>query len=199
MTENQEYFGRKFYQDQKTGYWISTDHSSKRPRIRAHQWVWINTHGPVPKGYHIHHKNDDKSDNRIENLELVDAFRYLSLHGKQSQNVKRAIKMANKYSPLIQAWHDSEEGKAWHKANGTLRWLNKKAVLKICEVCSKEFQTKTYFQKFCSNNCKSQWRRLSGLDDIEIACPICLKTFKKNKYSLKKTCSKECCKKLRYR
>lgn len=37
----------------------------------AHRLVWRVTHGPIPHGMTINHKNGDKSDNRPENLELA--------------------------------------------------------------------------------------------------------------------------------
>jgi hypothetical protein len=36
-----------------------------------HRLVWLTAHGKIPKDREIHHRNGDKSDNRIENLELV--------------------------------------------------------------------------------------------------------------------------------
>jgi hypothetical protein len=38
-----------------------------------HRVVWEAVNGPIPDGLQINHKNGDKSDNRIENLELVTA------------------------------------------------------------------------------------------------------------------------------
>lgn len=39
--------------------------------VREHRFVWHEAKGPIPKGWHIHHKNGDKTDNRLENLELM--------------------------------------------------------------------------------------------------------------------------------
>lgn len=38
---------------------------------RVHRLVWIAFNGPIPSGLQINHINGAKSDNRIENLELV--------------------------------------------------------------------------------------------------------------------------------
>ncbi len=41
-------------------------------RILMHHYVWWQHTGTtVPKGYVIHHKNGDRGDNRLENLELM--------------------------------------------------------------------------------------------------------------------------------
>lgn len=46
--------------------------------------------------------------------------------------------------------------------------------------------------KFCSNNCKSAYRRKSGVDNEERICKICGEIFITNKYSKAKVCSKKC-------
>ena len=38
--------------------------------ISLHKYVWEQANGPVPEGYVVHHRNHDKLDNRLENLEL---------------------------------------------------------------------------------------------------------------------------------
>ncbi len=40
-------------------------------KLMEHHVVWVMHHGPIPKGMIIHHKNETKQDNRIENLELM--------------------------------------------------------------------------------------------------------------------------------
>lgn len=45
-----------------------------------HVLVWEQHYGPVPDGFEIHHVNEDKLDNRIENLRLVNRLEHKRLH-----------------------------------------------------------------------------------------------------------------------
>ena len=38
----------------------------------THRYVWEQAHGPIPDGKYIDHINNDKLDNRLENLRLCD-------------------------------------------------------------------------------------------------------------------------------
>lgn len=185
---HQIHFGKKFYLDTKKGYWISTT----CPRIRAHVFVWKYHNGEVPKGFHVHHLNENKSDNRIENLQLMSKSEHISLHMSTDQKKSQSTEQANKVRHLTKEWHASAEGLEWHRIHGIKTWQERKSFSGTCKVCSKQFETKTFHQNFCSNACKSMWRRSQKIDYIEKKCPVCNKEYFTNKYSRSKTCGRKC-------
>jgi|ERR1700734_935606 len=60
-------FGGKKYTIRACGYYGMTNGS----RHYLHRDVWESIHGPIPPDHDVHHKNEDVSDNRIENLEMM--------------------------------------------------------------------------------------------------------------------------------
>jgi len=57
------------YINPHNGYcYFSTAKNRKR---LVHRVVWEKHFGKIPKGYEIHHKNGNKQDNEIENLEIL--------------------------------------------------------------------------------------------------------------------------------
>jgi hypothetical protein len=60
----------------KGGYFsLVLEYGNHKKYIRMHRLVYETFVGKIPKGrkYHIHHKNHNKQDNRVENLKLVTA------------------------------------------------------------------------------------------------------------------------------
>lgn len=50
-------------------------------RLRlAHVVIWEKAHGPVPPGHLVHHKNEDKQDNRLRNLQAVTFTYHKRIH-----------------------------------------------------------------------------------------------------------------------
>ena len=179
-----EYDGLRFCRDEKTGYYLnSTIHK------RLHRYIWEHEVGAIPKGYHIHHIDGNKSNNALDNLSIMTARGHERLHGQEES--RKAIYRANieRARPYAIAWHKSEEGRKWHSESH--KGLKQPRQETRCENCGKVFMG-TKWQTYCSNACKSSARRKSGADNIERVCETCGKTFTANKYAKRKHCSREC-------
>ena len=168
----------------------------QRKGKRLHRAVWEHHNGPVPKGYHVHHKDGDRSNNDIDNLDLVLAKDHLRNHmsTEERKNKSRAcIANAIKAAPK---WHRGVDGKQWHSDHAKQIWEEKEPTRQICSHCGKEFLSKGFARKngnnFCGNNCRSAHRRETGVDNVERRCVVCGSSFVVNKYSKQENCSHEC-------
>jgi hypothetical protein len=56
---------------------ISNHWRSKRVAARN---VWEREIGPIPSGYHIHHRNKDYTDNSLSNLQCLSAVEHAHIH-----------------------------------------------------------------------------------------------------------------------
>jgi hypothetical protein len=61
------------------GYYVSTDNRS----IKLHRYLWEKANGPVPDGCVVHHKNEIKTDNRLENLEVQKWADHTAEHSRE--------------------------------------------------------------------------------------------------------------------
>ena len=189
------YNGLKFTRDDRTGYYLNTTN-----RKRLHRFVYETEIGEIPEGYQIHHIDHDKSNNTIENLIAVLRSEHASYHGKhRAENYyDEMVKNLNENArPKAIEWHKSEKGKEWHKVHyeNMKDKLHEKVDLE-CEQCGDEFNNISR-TRFCSNKCKSRWRRESGVDDEKRECGYCGDGFTINKYSSTKCCSKSCANRFR--
>jgi hypothetical protein len=48
--------------------------------IFEHRYIWEKFNGKIPDGFEIHHKNGNKQDNRLSNLELITRLEHRRLH-----------------------------------------------------------------------------------------------------------------------
>lgn len=183
--------GLKFTRDNKTGYYLNSTIGE-----RLHRYVWSYHNGTIPKGKHIHHINGNKNVNDISNLDLIKHEEHLREHGKVRANDNEEWLNVFQTKGVLSAkeWHTSKEGIEWHKEhfeNVKDKFLEHKSFK--CKQCDVTFTSQNNGKnKFCSNRCKSAFRRDSGVDDEVRICEQCGKEYIINKYRKNRTCSKSC-------
>lgn len=77
-----------------SGYYSATTGSRKL----MHRYMWEDQIGRIPDGWDIHHINEDKSDNRIDNFECLpksEHTRKYSPHNNQFTKGRKLIKASN--------------------------------------------------------------------------------------------------------
>ena len=199
----QTFNGIKFREESIGGYYI---HNFNGYNVRMHRYVWEYYNGPIPDGYDIHHKDGNKSNNDISNLELMESSKHSKYHASLLTDEQREWKRNNlsvNARPKAGEWHKSEAGSEWHSEHIKQQHLNgdfKREL--VCTYCKKSYigtVHKNGGNSFCSNACKSAYRRLTGKDNIVKECPICGKEFSTSKFRPKITCSNSCANRYKWR
>lgn len=180
-----EYNGLKFCRDDRTGYYLNST-----IRKRLHRYVWECEVGPIPKGYHVHHIDGDKTNNDLSNLSIMTNTGHQRLHGQELKRKEKSRENIKKATAAAPAWHRSEAGKRWHSEH--MQGFKQPRTKKVCDQCGQHYEG-TAGQRFCSNACKSAWRRAQGLNSAERVCEICGKRFiTPDRYRPSRFCSVEC-------
>ena len=190
----QTFDGIQFVLDEKTGYY---KHSTLRKYL--HRYVWEYYNGKIPSGYEIHHIDFDKSNNDISNLQLLSHREHKKLHADlltEQQREWRRQNLTKMARPKASEWHKSKDGRDWHSVH--VKQQHESGQFKrelICTQCGTKYIGELHKiggNSFCSNKCKSAYRRLHGLNNITKVCPICGKEFATDKYAPTMTCSRSC-------
>lgn len=69
----------------------------KRKTWRAHRFIWIYFNGEIPEGLEIDHINNDKTDNRLENLRLFTPAQNSRDRQYCKLSMEKAEEIRNKY------------------------------------------------------------------------------------------------------
>lgn len=69
--------------------------------IQYARYVWEKHKGPIPPGYDVHHKDENKLNDIIENLELLTRSEHTTAHAKKNNYTTEMLKQTvQKYFTL---------------------------------------------------------------------------------------------------
>lgn len=113
-------------------------------------------------------------------------------------NKEKLIDRMNHARIIASEWHKSDDGRAHHKKVGFVGWDKFVPIEICCDQCSRTFMSRNMnkVERFCTNACKSAWRRDQKLDHIYKKCPVCNCEYFSSKYARAKTCSRACGRKM---
>ena len=188
--------GRLYYLRESQGYYYSP-RKDKSGLDMLHRMVYIHYNGEIPKGYCIHHKDGNKGNNDISNLECVKRSEHSHYHGVNAPEELAEFRKRNleeNARPAANIWHGSAEGREWHKQHyEQMKDKLYEEVECVCVVCGKTFTAhQKTGSKCCSKACRAKERRMSGLDNEIRICENCGKEFITSRFSKARFCSKQC-------
>ena len=186
--------GKRYYRNQK-GYYKAEYKAIEGTRY-MHRDVWVHTHGEIPAGHHIHHKDHNPANNTLENLACIHGKEHAKQHMAERAVADPTFWHASlaKARLAAPAWHKSAEGRAWHKQHAIQIASKPDPETRTCTWCNKQYvgRRNRGEKNFCGMSCQGMARKASGVDDTTRVCVICKKVFMVNRYLKKQTCGKAC-------
>ena len=132
-----------------------------RKKVALHRQIWEDSNKrKIPKGYVVHHIDENTFNNSPENLAIKERRQHQSEHVKEwlknPEYLKKIKSGLLKAQEEAKKWHASKEGHEWHKKH----WLKSIAIAKKhkhkCYVCGSEFEsTRVKCVKYCSQKCRN--------------------------------------------
>lgn len=109
-----------------------------------HRVKWEKLRGPIPSGYVVHHKDHDKTNNRIANLACMSHREHCRAHMQDHVHSDAG----RKKGAAVLASTAKERGQKISAAR-----LAIKATPRDCIHCAKSFMAKSPIAKSCSRKC----------------------------------------------
>ena len=114
-----------------------------------HREKWEKLRGPIPEGWVVHHKDHDRSNCRISNLECLPRGAHALHHVSDSIRSKASITKAS----VTREKNAVQRGKRISAAH-----LSKPQIGRPCIQCGEEFFTRSVIARLCSTRCRSNNR-----------------------------------------
>lgn len=137
--------------------WYLSGRYYRRDGELLHRRVYIDAHGNPGPGWHVHHRNHDRHDNRLTNLEARVAGDHLAHHSSNPTDAQRAARSSNAAAASAGNANLTPEQRADAAARG---WVDIELHLVVCASCGHPFRTPFPSRaRYCGGTCRARARR----------------------------------------
>lgn len=167
-------------------------HVSRTKTLFLHQEVWkFHSKRAIPRGHHVHHKDEDTGNNAPENLECLPYSDHMRIHHAGRCSPAKAANL-KKVRPLGWAWHKTKTGRAYHRKRARA-WMDRQPLVELtCTVCGSVRKVKKIGKAgglYCSPACRLKARA----DHVPATCEQCGREYLVYKYKPNpRFCSLKC-------
>jgi len=165
IDDKHQKFNGVIYRKSTNGY-FNINHS-------IHREVWTYFKGNIPDSYDVHHKDGNKCNNDISNLQIANRAIHRKLHSNPL--VEKICPVCGKNFTV--PFHQRNLICCSKECGYVLTWKTRKnkqsTIKKICPVCGNEYIPRRATQICCSKKCSGKNRKTLKPRN----CPVCGKTF----------------------
>lgn len=152
---HQKFDGLTFYKDKKRGYYYTS--------LGVHQMVWRYYCGNIPFDFNIHHVNENKDDNDVENLQMKNRSEHAREHGRRLEKKNFTCVVCGKNFAATGRVDTLTCSPKCRVAKNRKPFKDKKEI-RNCIICGKEFLTSKYrdhwtCSRYCANKLAWETRR----------------------------------------
>jgi len=184
MNETIIFNGHKYTCTKGQRYYRLSDRSKAESLL--HRAIWIYHKGDILEGHHIHHKDANRLNNDIDNLECLEQ----SIHHKIKWQEKRKEMLEAILSNRGEPYKRSIKHKQETSKRNSKYWKESLPSEIQCPDCKKMFVTK---QPKLALRCRPCQKKKHYSDSQEQRnCELCRNPFMVYKYSHTTTCSMKC-------
>jgi hypothetical protein len=196
-------WGGKIWHRYKDGHYATL--------VRLHREVWEQANGPIPDSFHVHHKNGDKRDNSLENLELLSHGQHSAHHVEANLAPHREKALRNAFETRLRNSADRRlatlvcvqcGGEYSSGARRPRRFCSSRCVeaaragafarqRRKCEHCGQEYFATRRVQRYCSRLCNSRASAERIVMVRQLECAECGTAFSAER-SNARFCSRRC-------
>lgn len=183
-------------------------------RLLLHREIWKSERGPIPAGFHVHHRDGDIHNNLIENLELLSSPDHNRLHCREklapyqakANAAARAAAARNRSERMhsrtlicvvcAKEYRSGERSPAAYCSIACMERLRSGAFdgdERPCEQCGAKFAATKRGQRYCSRTCnqRAASNRAKTLTERSLVCDRCGRAFTSRRTNAR-FCSRDC-------